>query len=194
MFPLYMNTLSKKKKLPGRKNLSTGLSYRAKSRVVPIMNVSINKRVPWLREGWPLSTLHLIQVTSPTYTTSSINSFLTVGLGRPAHLKRGLQHNFGALFCEAMAKAASSRPLFCGDFNLPQMQWGCGADSLKGKRLAELIDELGRVVLNEPASHTRIEQGARRNMSPDLFLLSDARVIAWSNTFEDLRSYSEFCA
>ncbi|KAL3195090.1 hypothetical protein MRX96_045783 [Rhipicephalus microplus] len=68
--------------------------------------------------------------------------------------KRDLTHNFGALFREAMVKAASSPLLICGDFNAPHMQWGYGADSPKGKRLAEMMDELGLVLLNEPASHT----------------------------------------
>ncbi|KAH7985517.1 hypothetical protein HPB51_026810 [Rhipicephalus microplus] len=64
--------------------------------------------------------------------------------------KRGLTHNFGALFREAMAKAASNPLLICGDFNVPHMQWEYGADSPKGKRLAELMDELGLDLLNEP--------------------------------------------
>ncbi|KAL1466836.1 hypothetical protein MTO96_042480 [Rhipicephalus appendiculatus] len=80
--------------------------------------------------------------------------------------KRGLTHSFSALFREAMAKAASSPLLICGDFNAPHTQWGYGADSPKGKRLAGLMDELGLVVLNEPASHTRIGQGACRDTSP----------------------------
>ncbi|KAH8029055.1 hypothetical protein HPB51_022223 [Rhipicephalus microplus] len=102
--------------------------------------------------------------------------------------KRGLTHNFGALFREAMAKAASSPLLICGDFNAPHTQWGYGADSPKGERLAELMDELGLVLLNELASHTLIGQGACRDMSPDLSIWSDAGVITWSNTFEDLGS------
>ncbi|KAL1479908.1 hypothetical protein MTO96_051488 [Rhipicephalus appendiculatus] len=102
--------------------------------------------------------------------------------------KRGLTHNFSALFREAMAKAASSHLLICGDFNAPHTQWGYGTDSPKGKRLAGLMDELGLVVLNEPESHTRIGQGACRDTSPDLSIWSDAGVIAWSNSFEDLGS------
>ncbi|KAL3244367.1 hypothetical protein MRX96_047224 [Rhipicephalus microplus] len=102
--------------------------------------------------------------------------------------KRGLPHNFGALFREAMAKATSSPLLFCGDFNAPHTQWGYGANSPKGKRLAELMDELGLVQLNEPASHTRIGQGACRDTSPDLSVRSVAGAITWSNTFEDLWS------
>ncbi|KAL3220381.1 hypothetical protein MRX96_050407 [Rhipicephalus microplus] len=82
--------------------------------------------------------------------------------------KRDLTHNFGALFREAMAKAASSPLLICGDFNAPHTQSGYGADSPKGKRLAELMDEIGLVLLNEPASHTRIGQAACRDTSPDL--------------------------
>lgn len=102
--------------------------------------------------------------------------------------KRGLTHNFGALFRKAMAKAASSPLLICGDFNAPHTQWGYGADSPKGKRLAGLMDELGLILLNEPASHTRIGQGACRDTSPDLSIWSDAGAIAWSNSFEDLGS------
>ncbi|KAL3248102.1 hypothetical protein MRX96_056675 [Rhipicephalus microplus] len=102
--------------------------------------------------------------------------------------KRGLTHNFGALFHEAMVKAAFSPLLICGDFNAPHTQWGYGADSPKGKRLAELMDELGFVLFNEPASQMRIGQGACHDTSPDLFIWSDAGAITWSNTFEDLRS------
>ncbi|KAL3196548.1 hypothetical protein MRX96_045166 [Rhipicephalus microplus] len=75
-----------------------------------------------------------------------------------------------------------------GDFNAPHTQWEYGADSPKGKRLAELMDELCLVVLNEPASHTRIGQGACRDTSPDLSIWSDAGAITWSNTFEDMGS------
>ncbi|XP_075540084.1 uncharacterized protein LOC142574993 [Dermacentor variabilis] len=67
-----------------------------------------------------------------------------------------------------MAKAAASPLLICGDFNAPHTQWGYGADSPKGKRLAGLMDELGLTVLNEPASHTRIGQGVCHDTSPDL--------------------------
>ncbi|KAH7958001.1 hypothetical protein HPB51_028012 [Rhipicephalus microplus] len=102
--------------------------------------------------------------------------------------KRGLTHNFGALCREAMANAASSRLLICGDFNAPRTQWGYGADSPEGKKLAELMDELGLVLPNEPASHTQIGQGACRDTSPDLSVWSDAGAITWSNTFEDLGS------
>ncbi|KAH7943785.1 hypothetical protein HPB52_011617 [Rhipicephalus sanguineus] len=102
--------------------------------------------------------------------------------------KRGLTHNFGALFRKAMAKAASSPLLICGDFNAPHTQWGYGADSPKGKRLAGFMDELGLILLNEPASHTRIGQGACRDTSPDLSIWSDVGAIAWSNSFEDLGS------
>ncbi|KAL3254943.1 hypothetical protein MRX96_046715 [Rhipicephalus microplus] len=78
---------------------------------------------------------------------------------QPPLQKRGLTHNFGALFREAMAKAASSPLLVRVDFNAPHTQWGYGADSPKGKRLAEEMDELGLVLLNEPAPHTRIGTG-----------------------------------
>ncbi|KAH8031705.1 hypothetical protein HPB51_020084 [Rhipicephalus microplus] len=91
--------------------------------------------------------------------------------------KRSLTHNFGALFREAMAKAASISLLICGDFNAPHTQWGYGADSPKGKRLAELMDELGLVLLNELASHTRIGQGTCRDTSPDLSIWSDVGAI-----------------
>ncbi|KAL3181699.1 hypothetical protein MRX96_036219 [Rhipicephalus microplus] len=50
------------------------------------------------------------------------------------------------------------------------------------------MDELGLVLLNDPASHTRIGQGACRDTSPDLSIWSDAGAITWSNTFEDLGS------
>ncbi|KAH7968387.1 hypothetical protein HPB52_008037 [Rhipicephalus sanguineus] len=50
------------------------------------------------------------------------------------------------------------------------------------------MDELGLILLNEPASHTRIGQGACRDTSPDLSIWSDAGTIAWSNSFEDLGS------
>ncbi|XP_075553569.1 uncharacterized protein LOC142586202 [Dermacentor variabilis] len=97
-------------------------------------------------------------------------------------------HAFDALFREAMAKAASSPLLICGDFNAPHTQWGYGANSPKGKRLAGLMDELGLTVLNEPASHTRIGQGVCRDTSPDLSVWSGADVVTWSNSFEDLGS------
>ncbi|KAL3186846.1 hypothetical protein MRX96_004830 [Rhipicephalus microplus] len=87
-----------------------------------------------------------------------------------------------------MAKATSSPLLICGDFNSPHTQWGYGADSPKGKRLAKLMDELGLVLLNKTASHTRIGQGACRDTSPELSIWSDAGAITWSNTFEDLGS------
>ncbi|KAL3191208.1 hypothetical protein MRX96_018779 [Rhipicephalus microplus] len=87
-----------------------------------------------------------------------------------------------------MAKAASSPLFICGDFNAPHTQWGYGADSPKGKRLAELMDDLGLVLLNEPASHTRIGQGACRDTSPDLSIWSDTGAIPWSNTFKNLGS------
>ncbi|XP_075543923.1 uncharacterized protein LOC142578420 [Dermacentor variabilis] len=87
-----------------------------------------------------------------------------------------------------MAKTASSPLLICGDFNAPHTQWGYGADSPKGKRLAGLMDELGLTVLNEPASHTRIGQGGCRDTSPDLSVWSGAGVVTWSNSFEDLGS------
>ncbi|KAL3226135.1 hypothetical protein MRX96_004571 [Rhipicephalus microplus] len=50
------------------------------------------------------------------------------------------------------------------DFNAPHTQWGYGADSPKEKRLAALVDELGLLLLNEPASHSRIGQGASRHV------------------------------
>ncbi|KAL3225437.1 hypothetical protein MRX96_049223 [Rhipicephalus microplus] len=50
------------------------------------------------------------------------------------------------------------------------------------------MDELGLVLLNEPASHTRVGQGACRDTSPNLSIWSDAGAITWSNTFEDLGS------
>ncbi|KAH7973212.1 hypothetical protein HPB52_022928 [Rhipicephalus sanguineus] len=50
------------------------------------------------------------------------------------------------------------------------------------------MDELGLVVINEPASHTRIGQGSCRDTSPDLSIWSDAGATAWSNSFEDLGS------
>ncbi|KAH8040750.1 hypothetical protein HPB51_012920 [Rhipicephalus microplus] len=87
-----------------------------------------------------------------------------------------------------MAKAISSPLLICGDFNAPHTQWGYGADLPKGKRLAKLMDGLGLVLLNEPASHTRIGQGACHDTSPDPYIWSDAGAITWSNTFEDLVS------
>lgn len=102
--------------------------------------------------------------------------------------KRGLRHTFDALFREAMAKAASAPLLICGDFNAPHTQWGYGADSPKGKKLARLVDDFGLTVLNEPASHTRIGQGACRDTSPDLSMWSGAGAVAWSNSFEDLGS------
>ncbi|KAL3193805.1 hypothetical protein MRX96_000099 [Rhipicephalus microplus] len=54
------------------------------------------------------------------------------------------------------------------------------------------MDKLGLVLLNEPASHTRIGQGACRDTSPDLSIWSDAGAITWSNTFEDLGSDHRF--
>ncbi|XP_037575003.1 uncharacterized protein LOC119457475 [Dermacentor silvarum] len=87
-----------------------------------------------------------------------------------------------------MSKAASNPLLICGDFNAPHTQWGYGADSPKGKRLAGLMDELGLTVLNEPASHTRIGQGVCRDTSPDLSVWSGADVVTWSNFLEDLGS------
>ncbi|KAH6934575.1 hypothetical protein HPB50_025483 [Hyalomma asiaticum] len=81
-----------------------------------------------------------------------------------------------------MAKAVSAPLLICGEFNAPHTQWGYGADSPKVKKLARLVDDFGLIVLNEPASHTRIGQGACR----DLSIWSGAD--AWSNSFEDLGS------
>ncbi|KAH7953651.1 hypothetical protein HPB49_010880 [Dermacentor silvarum] len=102
--------------------------------------------------------------------------------------QRNRTHTFNALFREAMSKAASNPLLICGDFNAPHTQWGYGADSPKGKRLAGLMDELGLTVLNEPASHTRIGQGVCRDTSPDLSVWSGADMVTWSNSFEDLGS------
>ncbi|KAH6925199.1 hypothetical protein HPB50_001567 [Hyalomma asiaticum] len=102
--------------------------------------------------------------------------------------KRGLRHTFDDLFREAMARAASAPLLICGDFNAPHTQWGYGADSAKGKKLARLVDDFGWTVLNEPASHARIGQGACRDTSPDLSIWSGAGAVAWSNSFEDLGS------
>ncbi|KAH7982896.1 hypothetical protein HPB52_008033 [Rhipicephalus sanguineus] len=50
------------------------------------------------------------------------------------------------------------------------------------------MDELSLVVLNEPASHTRISHGTCRDTSPDLSIWSDAGAIAWLNSFDDLGS------
>ncbi|KAH7949261.1 hypothetical protein HPB49_006766 [Dermacentor silvarum] len=102
--------------------------------------------------------------------------------------QRNRTHTFNALFREAMSKAASNPLLICGDLNAPHTQWGYGADSPKGKRLAGLMDELGLTVLNEPASHTRIGQGVCRDTSPDLSVWSGTDVVTWSNSFEDLGS------
>ncbi|KAH8026307.1 hypothetical protein HPB51_019457 [Rhipicephalus microplus] len=52
-----------------------------------------------------------------------------------------------------------------------------------------LVGELGLVVLNEPASHTRIRLGACRDTSPNLAIWLDEGAIAWSNSFEDLGSH-----
>ncbi|KAL1444204.1 hypothetical protein MTO96_029970 [Rhipicephalus appendiculatus] len=57
-----------------------------------------------------------------------------------------------------MAKACSKASLICGDLNAPHTHWGYGSDSPKGRRLAELVDDLGLTLPNEPASHTRIGQ------------------------------------
>ncbi|KAL3254899.1 hypothetical protein MRX96_046721 [Rhipicephalus microplus] len=73
-------------------------------------------------------------------------------------------------------------------FDRAQLPGYVASDSPKGKRLAELMNELGLVLLNEPASHTRIGQGACRDTSADLSIWSDAGAITWSNTFEDLGS------
>ncbi|KAL1474478.1 hypothetical protein MTO96_020661 [Rhipicephalus appendiculatus] len=82
--------------------------------------------------------------------------------------KKGLTHTFEGLFREAMAKASSKPLLICGDFNAPHTHWGCGSDSPKGSRLAELVDDLGLTLLNEPASHTRIGQaGGEGADAPD---------------------------
>ncbi|KAH7936895.1 hypothetical protein HPB49_006055 [Dermacentor silvarum] len=74
--------------------------------------------------------------------------------------QRNRTHTFDALFREAMSKAAPNPLMICGDFNAPHAQWGYGADSPKGKRLAGLMDELGLTVLNEPASHTMDRTGS----------------------------------
>ncbi|KAL3226774.1 hypothetical protein MRX96_048904 [Rhipicephalus microplus] len=79
--------------------------------------------------------------------------------------KRGLTHNFGALFLEAMAKASYSPFPIHGGFSAPHTQREYGADSRKGKKLAELMDVLDLVLLNEPASRTWIGQDACRNTS-----------------------------
>ncbi|KAH8031768.1 hypothetical protein HPB51_020839 [Rhipicephalus microplus] len=102
--------------------------------------------------------------------------------------KRGLTHNFDCLFREAMAKAASKRLLNCGDFNALHTHWGYRNASPKGRRLAELVDNLGLTLLNEPMSHTRIGQGVCRNTTPDLFMCVNMDVASWENTFEDLGS------
>ncbi|KAH7958488.1 hypothetical protein HPB49_002002 [Dermacentor silvarum] len=46
----------------------------------------------------------------------------------------------GLFIAQPMSKAASNPLLICGDFNAPHTQWGYGADSSKGKRLAGLMD------------------------------------------------------
>ncbi|KAL1476134.1 hypothetical protein MTO96_036737 [Rhipicephalus appendiculatus] len=70
-----------------------------------------------------------------------------------------------------MAKASSKPLLICGGFNAPHTHWGYGSDSPKGRRLAELVDDLGLTLLNEPASHTRIGQGVCRDTTPDLSII-----------------------
>ncbi|KAL1486959.1 hypothetical protein MTO96_046738, partial [Rhipicephalus appendiculatus] len=102
--------------------------------------------------------------------------------------KKGLTHTFDGLFREAMAKASSKPLLICGDFNAPHTHWGYGSDSPKGRRLAELVDDLGLTLLNEPASHTRIGQGVCRDTTPDLSMCVNADEVSWANTFEDLGS------
>ncbi|KAH8038871.1 hypothetical protein HPB51_003791 [Rhipicephalus microplus] len=47
--------------------------------------------------------------------------------------KRGLTHNFGTLLREAMAKAASSPLLICGDFNATHTQKGMELTRPKGR-------------------------------------------------------------
>ncbi|KAL1432028.1 hypothetical protein MTO96_013698 [Rhipicephalus appendiculatus] len=102
--------------------------------------------------------------------------------------KKGLTHPFDGLFREAMGKASSKPLLICGDFNAPHTHWGYGSDSPKGRRLAELVDDLGLTLLNEPASHTSIGQGACRETTPDLSMCVNADDVSWANTFEDLGS------
>ncbi|KAL1482600.1 hypothetical protein MTO96_014118 [Rhipicephalus appendiculatus] len=100
--------------------------------------------------------------------------------------KKGLTHTFDGLFREAMAKASSKPLLICGDFNAPHTHWGYGSDSPKGRRLAELVDDLGLTLLNEPASHTRIGQGVCRDTTPDLSMIvkeqasnRKVRIVEW---------------
>ncbi|KAH8033735.1 hypothetical protein HPB51_015767 [Rhipicephalus microplus] len=82
--------------------------------------------------------------------------------------KKGLTHNFDCLLREAMAKAAFKPLLIYGHVNAPHTHWGYGNASPKGRRLAELVDDLGLTLLNESMSHTIIGQGVCHDTTPDL--------------------------
>ncbi|KAL1474181.1 hypothetical protein MTO96_021367 [Rhipicephalus appendiculatus] len=61
------------------------------------------------------------------------------------------------------------------------------SDSPKGRRLYELVDDLGLTLLNKPASHTRIGQGVCRDTTPDLSMTVEeqtsinrkVRIVEW---------------
>ncbi|XP_075730616.1 uncharacterized protein LOC142772299 [Rhipicephalus microplus] len=109
--------------------------------------------------------------------------------------KKGLTHNFDCLFREAMAKAASKPLLICGDFNALHTHWGYGSASPKGRRLAELVDNLGLTLLNEPMSHTRIGQDLCRDTTPDLSMCVNTDVVSWKNNEKEdpIKNIGSWC-
>ncbi|KAH6947617.1 hypothetical protein HPB50_020195 [Hyalomma asiaticum] len=102
--------------------------------------------------------------------------------------REGLKHSFEGLFREATRVAGTQPLLIGGDFNAPHAQWGYGHATAKGRNLVNLIDDLNLVLLNEPASRTRMGAGVCRDTTPDLSISANARDVQWENTFKDLGS------
>ncbi|KAH8029948.1 hypothetical protein HPB51_005966 [Rhipicephalus microplus] len=89
-----------------------------------------------------------------------------------------------------MVKTASKPLLICGYFNAPHTHWGYGNASHKGRRLAEVVDDLGLTLLNEPMSHTRIRQGVCRHTTrTSRWALTRTRDTEKVDPIKDIRSW-----
>ncbi|KAL3246922.1 hypothetical protein MRX96_057364 [Rhipicephalus microplus] len=62
------------------------------------------------------------------------------------------------------------------------------------ERIAELMDELGLALLNEPASHTLTGQGACHDTSSDLSISSDVGAITCRTPLRIWGVTTESCA
>ncbi|KAH9384685.1 hypothetical protein HPB48_026696 [Haemaphysalis longicornis] len=80
------------------------------------------------------------------------------------------QRRFKTLQHKTIMVAGNAKLLVCVDFNTMDQSWGNVTSNAKGRNLAQNALEIVYVLVTETANHTRIENSASSDTTPELTL------------------------